>query len=296
MTGGRPLCLAGATGLVLPRADVYGRLLTNGEAGRRIAAAVTAGDREGALAMLRADPRLATTHVPPFGYDAGGSPPDGAYGNLLTFAVARCDEAMIDALIGAGVSPDAGAPGEAVALAFEADTPTMAARLLAGGASPNPERLAPRTRSLFTLAAIAGNVGAVRLLLHHKGDPDVPGPGGTTPLARALGVGGLRVAAVLHGAGASLWSANINGALPAHDLPVTTAELAPADVEAVTPMLAERDRASAPVPDQPTVLRLLRENRWPTPAFAAMGAKPPTAEMRELIAQNWADARRRGLD
>jgi uncharacterized protein len=108
--GSAPDCFRSMGSVLLPDREQVLSSISHGEAGREIAEAVMTGDRDRAVRLVQADPGLLSAHVPKVEYPDFA--PDGQFGDLLTFAVARCDVEMIDALLAAGLPPDGHHAGE----------------------------------------------------------------------------------------------------------------------------------------------------------------------------------------
>ncbi len=194
-------------------------------AGRALVDAVFEGDVDAARRMLAADPALRDTHVPPVRYPDFA--PDGQFGDLLTFAVARGDRAMLDALLAAGVAPDGAIPGRALDLAIDLDRLELAERLLDAGARAEPAAADAVDVPLLS-AARSGNVEATRLLLRHGADPAWKDSSGTSILQTAVDMDSMRVAEAMIEAGADPWAADDRGTVPARgiyeDLKLTSTE------------------------------------------------------------------------
>ena len=291
VSAARPACFSDRPEVQLPKPDAHAGRLTNGQSGRDLALAVHAGSVDDAVARLRADPRLADTHIPPVPYPDFA--PDGAYGNLLTFAVGRCDPGMIDALLAAGVSPDAGQPGEAMSLALLADTPEMADRLLRGGAMTNPETKGGRSH--VNDMAVIGNLGGLRLLDRYGAKLDVPDGTGVTPLRTALAQNYVEAARMLHDRGASLWSVDVHGEMPLHKVPSGSDALDDGTRNALAPLIAERERVGNRLPDPETVRDLIVDGRWPTPDLRPLGAHVPSDAVVAIMRSNRDRERARGI-
>lgn len=176
--------------------------------------------------------------------------------------------------------------------ALDATTPlALIERLLAAGANPNMQlKLLPPFRDLrqdrggdrmlsvgttpLVRAAKAGDVAAVRLLLAHGADPNLPNSVGITPLHAAAGTGstkldtrarvrseapGLEVARMLVAAGARVSDADRNGQTPLYGaaqwgwnelvryLVAQGAHLDMKDANGFTPVDAALGRAGGPV-------------------------------------------------
>lgn len=205
----------GQSHVMLPDPAKVRPALNHRGSGQALADAVFAGDVDTASRMLAADPALRDTHVPPVKYPDFA--PDGQFGDLLTFAVARGDAAMLDALLDAGVSPDGAVQGVALDLAVDLDRLALAERLLKAGARANPA--APDAAQIPLLsAARRGNVEAARLLLRHGADPGWRDSSGTSLLQTAVDMDSMRVAEAMIDAGADPWAADSRGTVPARGI------------------------------------------------------------------------------
>ncbi len=122
----------------------------------------------------------------------------------LSFAVARGDRAMQDALLAAGASPEvAGAGGEPLLYeAVAAGDRDLAARLLKHGA--NCQILSSERRSPLLAAVGSEDLDFVGLLLGNGVDPSFAAEGGETPLHAAVSLGNVAIAHQLISAGAVL--------------------------------------------------------------------------------------------
>lgn len=243
--------------------------LNTGAAGQALYDAVVEGDDEGARALLRADPSLAATAVPPVAYP--DSTPDGQYGDLLTFAVASCDPGMVATLLGAGLSPDGALPGQALSLALLADDLAMAEVLLGAGASPDPQKRGGV--NAFDSAAAFGDPEPIRLLLRHGLDLDWVDKFGRGHLDAATGFVAYQVAEALVLAGDNPWEVADSGGLPARSLSMGGQGLTRADTEALQRLgpLMRRPGLPWPPPDAATLRVKVASGEWPTPAMRAAG-------------------------
>lgn len=246
------------------------KAVTNGQSGRDIAAAVFAGDVAKVRALVQADPAVLTTHVPPARYP--DFRPDGQAGDLLSFAVARCDPAMRDALLQLGAKPDGAVPGLPLDTAIDAHDLDAMRALLAAGASPDPQG-DDAAWPLRTAARVA-DPAAARLLIAHKAKLDRTDATGSGPLQDAVDMDSMQVAEVLIEAGANPWTVGAGGALPAYGI-AQPLKLSSPDEEAARQRLEAKLRASGapwPPPAPAEVKAAIREQRWPPAELAKVGA------------------------
>ncbi|SOB86459.1 hypothetical protein SAMN06297144_1564 [Sphingomonas guangdongensis] len=241
-----PPCFSRKPDLNFPRAERVRPNLTHGEAGRRLYDALVAGDRAGVAAQLRADPRLANLQVR---YDTRGDRPAGQDGDLLTFAVTACDEAMLATLLDAGVPADGAAPGLALSFALLADAPTMAELLLRSGASPDPQKRGGV--NLMREVAAAGQLGATMMLVRHGLDQQWVDRFGRGHLETALDMDRFQVADVLAAAGAPLWRMSQGNHMPVHNLVETPDPGDPAEAAAHARLIERARRGGRPWPPPP---------------------------------------------
>ena len=180
--------------VVVPRPELVLPNVSNGQAGRDIAAAVFEGKIDDVTAMIKRDSRLFTTTT---GYDKNKNSerPTGQYGGLLTFAVSRCDLAMEKLLLDLGMPVNGTDIGGALTLALLADTPEMAELLLQRGASADPQKLGGQN-AMNDITAFQ-QVGGVMMLLRHGLDVNWEDQFGYTHLQTALGMGQYRIAELL---------------------------------------------------------------------------------------------------
>jgi hypothetical protein len=252
--------------------------VTNGQSGRELAEAVLDGRHDDALTMLARDPRLATTQVT---WDKGRSTerPKGQYGDLLTFAVARCDVTLIDALLAAGLPVDGAQVGEALTLALLADKPDMAQLLLTRGASPDPQKRGG-TNAMQEVAAF-GQTGAAMMLLRHGLDLNWQDEFGNGHLENAVDMEQYRIATLLIDKGANAWRVGGAGNMAVQNIarPLVVAD---ASDEAARVALETRLKSHAaahglpwPPPDFKAVRHMMLNGQWPSDALRAAGV--PTA-------------------
>ena len=251
---------------VLPVAEAVRPRLTNGEAGRRIFDAVAAGDIEAVEAMVRSDPKLLSTHRR---LAEGERPANGNAGDLLVFAVARCDARMVGALLELGADPDGTPAGLPLTLAALADDPLMATMLLQAGA--NADAHTPDTSTPLREALYFERSDAVELLIRGGADVNRADAVGGTPLEAALTFADYRSAEILMRAGANPWQVANKGTLPAALLVSPAKE---GGDEIIRQRLLEQLRANAPSwppPSATEVTRNVLAGSWPTPAMQERG-------------------------
>lgn len=273
-TGGcmaaEPSCYSKRASVVLPDRTQVLAHLSNGAAGRALAEAILDGRVEDARAMLSRDPRLISTavvddpNVP--------QPPAGRYGDLLTFAVARCDADAATMLFAAGMPKDGVKTGAALSLAILADSPAMAERLLSAGASPDPQ--VKGGESPMRNAITFGHLGGVMTLLRHGADPRGADRFGIDPVRMAMDAEQAAIAELLVEKGGTLWSVADDGSMAAHALLEQPVVFTSPEMLAARARLMERARNGGfgwPPPDRATVQRQVASGAWPTPAMAKAG-------------------------
>jgi hypothetical protein len=251
-----PSCFSKRPSVVLPDKRAVLANISTGEAGRQLIEAIWAGELERAEMLLRGDVRLLTSQVR---FDtAMQSAPPGQYGDLLAFAVARCDIGMIAMLLENGMPADGIQRGEALILALLADTPDMADLLLRAGASPDPQKQGGKN-IVFEVAAFGAD-GAIQTLIRHRLDTQWVDKFGNDHLDTALSMEQYRIAEHLVRAGAKLWRINAAGTLSAWTLN--------------KPPLLQNDREALAARD-----RLLAEARKNAPIWPP----PEPAKVRQLV-------------
>ncbi len=248
------------------------KAVNHGQSGRDLAAAVFSGDRNTAARLLADDPALRTTHVPSVTYP--NFAPDGQYGDLLTFAVARCDSAMLGTLLDSGVPADGAIPRSALDLAIRSGALDLAERLLTAGAKPDArpgEAIVP-----MLSAGRTANVEAARLLLRHHADPNWRDATHTTILQSVVDMDAMQVAEALIEGGADPWAVSAGGALPARGI-YEPLRLTSAPEEAAQKRLIARlgkSGAPWPPPDARTVRAAIAAGQWP-PKGSDLPPTPP---------------------
>jgi hypothetical protein len=278
-------CYTKRAAVVLPDRNKALANLTNGGSGRAVAEAILDGRIEDARAMLARDPRLLTTIVT---HDPRMDRfPDGQYGDLLTFAVARCDAKAVDMLIEAGMSPNGAKSGGALSLALLADAPELAEQLLTLGASPDPQKLPGGQDALKEIMAFS-HIGGVMTLLRHGADPRYTDEFGNDRVSDAVGTEQTEIAELLVQKGASLWTVMEDGSMAVHNLMKPPIIFDKPNFNAARERLVAlaQDQAKAanlpwPPPDRDTVKRMILSGKWPTAAMIKVGMVPsPQARAR----------------
>ncbi|RVT90813.1 ankyrin repeat domain-containing protein [Sphingomonas crocodyli] len=234
--------------------------VTNGQAGRDLAAAIFAGDADDVRRRLTRDPQLASTHVPPVAYPDFA--PDGQFGDLLTFAVARCDGSMLDTLLALKVPP--AIQGDALTLAIATRAHDLAEKLLAAGADANGGKGSPRVPPLVT-AAEHEDVDAANLLLRHGADPNARDGADITVLQTVVDADSMQVAEALIAHGGDPWAVSAGGAIPARGIWEPLRIGSPAEEAARQRLIAKLQRKGAPwpPPDPKQVSAMVRDGAWP---------------------------------
>lgn len=273
----------GAGTATKPDKELVLKAVTNGRSGRDMMAAVFAGDAGRVRALARQEPAALTTHVPPARYP--DFRPDGQWGDLLSIAVARCDAAMLKALLAAGAAPDGAVPGLPLDTAVAARDLAAMRLLLAAGAKVDPS--GPHARWPLRTAARVADPASAELLIAHKARIDRLDATGSSVLQDAVDMDSMRVAEVLIEAGANPWAVGAGGALPAYGIgqPLTLAS--PAE-EAARARLEAKLRATGapwPAPGPAEVKATIRAGRWPPDTLARLGAAPPPPAVLRALAK-----------
>ncbi len=264
-----PSCYTKRAAVVLPDRSRVLAHLSNGASGRALAEAIFDGRVDDAHAMLVRDPRLISTAV--VDDPKVPQPPAGQYGDLLTFAVARCDADAATMLFAAGMPKDGVKPGAALSLAILADSPAMAEQLLSAGASPNPQ---PDGQDPMRSAISFGHLGGVMTLLRHGADPRWTDGFGIDPVRVAMDAEQAAIAELLVEKGGTLWSVAEDGSMAAHALLDAPVIFISPEMRAARSRLLERARNAGfgwPPPDRATVKQQVAGGVWPTPAMAKAG-------------------------
>jgi hypothetical protein len=263
--------------VVIPNRELVLANATNGQAGRDIAAAVFDGKIDDVTAMIRRDIRLFNTSVT-YDKDKFSERPKGQYGDLLTFAISRCDLAMEKHLLDLGMPVNGIEIGGALTLALLADTPEMAELLLQRGASPDPQKLGGEN-AMNEITSFQ-QVGGVMMLLRHGLDLNWEDEFGYNHLQNALGMEQYRIAELLIEKGANPWRIGTGGRLLAQSFSRLPILDRPVENEARLRLLA-KTKAEAPVkgfdwplPDPKTVRKMVLLGKWPTKEMLAAGVPP----------------------
>lgn len=256
-----PSCFSKRPSVVVPDKRAVLTNLSTGEAGRQLVDAIWAGELDRAEALLRGDPRLLQSEVR---FDpAMQSAPPGQYGDLLTFAVARCNIDIMAMLLENGMPPDGIQRGEALILALLSDSPDMADLLLRAGASPDPQKHGGKNL-VYEISAF-GAEGAIQTLIRHRLDTQWVDKFGNDHLDTALSMEQYRIAEHLVKAGAKLWRVNAAGTLSAWTLnkpPVLQTDKESLAARDRLLLEARKNAPSWPPPDPATVRQLVRSGEW----------------------------------
>lgn len=266
-------CFAQGTELPTRRDTLTDQRL--GTAARDFAEALFDGDLGRARQLLQGDPGLARRRV-------------GAHYDMLSVALTTCQIDAVDLVIRGGAPldgvEDKGLP---LRLALRAKDPAFAHRLLEAGASPNPK--GNPSGPLRTAIAL-NSLGAVRMLLDFRADPNVVEATGNRPLHTALDMEHFRIAELLLDRGADPWA--IDGGGANLGTAATTAMLTNSAEEAAAQRrLAERLGKLGwpePAPSFREVRAAAASGNWPP---AAAGAAPVPPEVLALIKANAGAAR-----
>ncbi len=276
----------------VPKRELVLPNVSNGQAGRDIAAAVFDGRVDDVTAMIKRDSRLLTTTT---GYDKNKNSerPIGQYGDLLSFAVGRCDLVMVKQLLDLGMPANGADVGGPLTLALLADTPEMAELLLQRGASPDPQKLGGQN-AMKDITAFQ-QVGGVMMLLRHGLDLNWEDEFGYTHLHSAIIMQQYRIAELLIEKGANPWRIGTAGSLPAQYfvqpliLDNKLENEARLRLMAKAKAEAEMKGFSWPPPDVKTVRKMVLLGKWPTREMLAAGVPPVSpvvmAHMRERFSK-----------
>lgn len=237
-----------------------------GQSRRDLALALLGRDWPAAERLLARDPALGRARV-------------GAHHDMVSVAVASCDARAIALLARHGAPMDGAAGGVALSLALRATRPDLAFALLKAGAAPQPEG---DPAGPMSTAIALNSLGAVRLLLDFKADPNLMESTGNRPLQSALDMEHFRIAELLLDRGADPWAIDGGGGNLASslDVPMLTRS---ADEEAARDRLRARRAKLAwptPTPDPAQVRALALAGKWPP---AGVRANPVPPEVLALI-------------
>ena len=264
-------CFTKRPAVVLPDRMKVLAHVSNGASGRALAEAVLDGQHDAVTAMIAHDRRLLSTFVE---HDRRmPSAPDGQYGDLLTLAVAQCDEPGIRTLLQAGMPVNGVRPGGALTLALLADTPDMAEHLLQAGATPDPQKIAGGQDPMMEAIAFS-HIGGVMTLLRHGADVHWQNEFGVDHLHSAVAQEGTDIAELLADHGASVWTITDSGAMAIHDLMQPALEFRSPALDTARARLVAKAKASGlawPPPSPQEVRRMVLAGRWPTPVMTAAG-------------------------
>jgi hypothetical protein len=260
--------------VVIPNRELVLANATNGQAGRDIAAAVFDGKIDDVTAMIKRDNRLLNTAVT-YDKEKFSERPKGQYGDLLTFAISRCDLAMEKHLLDLGMPVNGIEVGGALTLALLADTPEMAELLLQRGASPDPQKLGGEN-AMKEISSF-NQVGGVMMLLRHGLDVNWEDEFGNNHLQNTIDMENYRIAELLIEKGSNLWRIGGGGALPAQYFISPMVIENSADNEARLRLLAKVESEAKmkdfpwPPPDLKTVRKMVLLGKWPTKEMLAAG-------------------------
>jgi hypothetical protein len=263
--------------VVVPKPELVLPNVSNGQAGRDVAAAVFDGKIDDVTTMIKRDSRLLTTTT---GYDKNKNSerPTGQYGDLLTFAVSRCDLVMEKQLLDLGMPVNGADIGGALTLALLADTPEMAELLLQRGASPDPQKLGGEN-AMDRITAFQ-QFGGAMMLLRHGLDVNWEDEFGFTHLHNAIAMQQYRIAELLIEKGANPWRIGTAGSLPAQYFSRPLILDRPVENEARLRLLAKVKTEAPlkgfdwPLPDVKTVRKMVLLGKWPTKEMLAAGVPP----------------------
>lgn len=241
-----------------------------GQSGRELALALLTHDLVAARRLLDRDPRLA-------------GEPVGLHHDMLSVAVASCDLAGVVLVLAHGAPPD-GAHGRGIPLrlALRANGPDMAFRLLKAGASPHPraDRAGPITTAIELNA-----LGAVRMLLDFRADPNVAERTGNRPLQTALDMEHFRIAELLLDRGADPWAIDGGGGNLGSALATSMLTAAPDEAAARARLVKRLARLGwpQPIPTPAQIRALALAGTWPPQHARATGAPAVSPEVLALL-------------
>jgi len=268
-TDARADCFAQGTELPTRRDTLTDQRL--GTAARDFAEALFDGDLSKAGQLLRGDPGLARRRV-------------GTHYDMLSVALASCRLDAVDLVVRGGAPlngvEDKGLP---LRLALRAKDPAFAHRLLEAGASPNPPG---NPEGPLRTAITLNSLGAVRMLLDFRADPEVMEATGNRPLHIALDMEHFRIAELLLDRGADPWAIDSGGANLGTAATTKMLTDSAEEAEAQRRLAARLQKLGwpEPVPSFRAVREAAAAGQWP-PAGAA-GAKPVPPEVLAIIKAN----------
>jgi hypothetical protein len=278
--------------VVIPDSELVLANVSNGQAGRDIAAAVFDGKIDDVSAMIKRDNRLFTTQAI---YDKSkfSERPQGQYGDLLSFAISRCDLAMEKHLLDLGMPVNGTQIGDALTLALLADGPEMAELLLQRGASPDPQKLGGEN-AMKEITSFR-QLGGAMMLLRYGLDVNWEDKFGFTHLYDAVAMEEYRIAEALIEKGAKLWQINGAGGMPVQSLSNPLILDKPEENEARIRILAKAEADAKarglawPPPQFKMVRKMVLQGKWPTKEMLAGGVPPVSAtalaHMREQFSK-----------
>ncbi|AQR73317.1 hypothetical protein BXU08_06365 [Sphingomonas sp. LM7] len=241
-----------------------------GAAARDFAEALYDGDLARAGQLLRGDPGLARRRV-------------GTHYDMLSVALSTCRAEAVDLVIRGGAPlngvEDKGLP---LRLALRAKDPDFARRLLKAGASPNPAGMpSGPMRTAITL----NSLGAVRMLLDFRADPEVMEATGNRPLHTALDMEHFRIAELLLDRGADAWAIDSGGANLGTAATTKMLTDSAEEAQAQQRLAAQLKKLGwpEPVPSFREVRNAAAAGQWPP---AGTGAKPVPAEVLAILKAN----------
>lgn len=263
-------CFTVRSNIILPDPIKVLSNLNTGSAGRDLADAVFNGRVNEAAEMIGRDPKLLLTQAV---FDPSmQSAPSGQYGDLLTFAVSRCDKDMMTLLLERGMPADGVQKGQALGLALQSDTPEMAEILFAAGASTDPQ--GDGMHAMMSDLFAFGNAGAVMALIRHGADVKTPDTRGDNLLWLALSMEQYEIAEIIADQGANLWMIDNGGGMPSRLLAnISVLELSEVQAKAKARLIERAKKAGLPwpPPNPETIQNKVLDGTWPTPEQKQMG-------------------------
>jgi uncharacterized protein len=264
-------CFAQGTELPTRRDTLTDQRL--GAAARDFAEALFDGDLDRAGKLLRGDAGLARRRV-------------GVHYDMLSVALATCRIDAVDLVIRGGAPldgvEDKGLP---LRLALRAKDPEFAHHLLKAGASPNP---AGNPSGPLRTAITLNSLGAVRMLLDFRVDPDIMEATGNRPLHTALDMEHFRVAELLLDRGADPWAIDSGGANLGTAATTKMLTDSAEEAEAQRRLAARLEKLGwpEPPPSSREVRAAAASGNWPPAAARASGAPAVPSAVLALIKAN----------